>query len=47
MSDWMDELGALEDKLEKIKQIAEQEKAIRKDPIGTGSALLKRVFMGG
>ena len=27
--------------------IAEQEKAIRKDPIGTGSALLKRVFMGG
>ena len=27
--------------------IAEQEKAIRKDPIGTGSGLLKRVFMGG
>ncbi len=26
--------------------MAEQEKAIRKDPIGTGSALLKRVFGG-
>jgi len=24
--------------------IAEQEKTIRSDPIGTGSALLKRVF---
>ena len=29
MSDWMDDLGALEDKLEKIKQIAEQEKAMQ------------------
>ena len=26
--------------------IAEQEKAIRKDPVGTGSALLQRVFGG-
>ena len=24
--------------------IAEQEKAIRKDPVGTGSAMLKKVF---
>ena len=29
MSDWMDDLGALEDKLEKIKKIAEQEKAMQ------------------
>ena len=29
MSDWMDDLGSLEDKLEKIKKIAEQEKAMQ------------------